>query len=139
MKPHATDGRTHGHRSQVRARGLAVVALTCVLLGPRVGRAAAPDVEAIHFHYDAPAECPAEGELVSEAVEMGGAFRIASPGEPARSLDVVIEKTGGGFSGSLAVRSLPGDERLRTVTCARCESVVRALGLFVALALVEPG
>jgi hypothetical protein len=141
MKPDATDGRPHGHWIWVNARNVAAaaaVALAGMLLGPGSARADTVDVEAIHFRYSAPPECPAEGELVAAAVEMGGAFRSASPGELARGLDVVVEKTDRGFSGSLAVRSLSGEERVRTVTCARCESVVRALGLFVALALVDP-
>jgi hypothetical protein len=125
----------------VRARSVAGVAgavLLGMVLDPRGARADAADVEAIHFRYSAPAESPAEGQLVAAAVELGGAFRTAPPGESARSLDVVIERTDRGFAGNLAVRSLSGDERVRSVTCGRCESVVRALGLFVALALVDP-
>jgi len=118
---------------------VAGVAVVAALLGARGVQAAEDDVEAVHLRYSAPTECPAEGELVAAAVEMGAAFRLAPPGELARALDVVIQKTDQGFSGSLAVRDLSGDERARTVTCSRCESVVRALGLFVAMALLEPG
>lgn len=134
-----TDGRSRGHRVRVRARWLVTaVTLVAALLGARSAVAAEADVEAVQFRYSAPTECPAEGELVAAAVEMGAAFRIVPAGELARALDVVIQRTDQGFSGTLAVRDLAGDERARTVTCTRCEAVVRALGLFVAMALLEP-
>jgi hypothetical protein len=139
MKADATDARSHGHSTWVKAwSSVTALMVVAALLGARSARAAETAVEAVELRYSAPAECPAEGELVAAAVEMGAGFRIAPPGELARALDVVIQRTDQGFSGTLAVRDLSGDERTRTVTCSRCESVVRALGLFVAMALVEP-
>jgi hypothetical protein len=129
----ATDGRGSGHSRPVKACCAAVVVAVWVLLAPR--HAVAGEVEAIHFRYDAPPECPSEGELHAIAVNMGAPYRLASADEPARSLDVVVTRTGKGFSGSLSVQSVTGEQRVRAVTCARCESVVRALGLFVAMAI----
>jgi len=120
----------------MKALGVAsVVVLMGMLLGPRVAHAA--DVEAIHFGYAAPPGCPAETELLSMASDMGGVFRLAAPEEAARTLAAVIERTDHGFSGSLSVRSIAGDERVRTVTCGRCESAVRALALIMAMALED--
>jgi hypothetical protein len=130
----ATGRRPHGHSRWVKARGLATVAAVAAMA--LAARTAHAD-EAVHFHYSAPPECPAESQLLSAVTDVGGAFRIASPGERARTLEVVIEPTGRGFTGSLAVRGLAGDERVRTVTCGRCESAVRALGLVMAMALED--
>jgi hypothetical protein len=136
MNARATDGCPLGHSTGVKARGVAsAIVVLGVLLGPRMAPAA--DVEAIHFRYAAPPECPAEAELLSIASDMGGVFRLAPPDEAARTLAAVIEKTDHGFSGSLSVRGVTGDERVRTVTCGRCESAVRALGLIMAMALED--
>jgi hypothetical protein len=136
MNRGVTDGRSPGHTTWVKARGVAsVVVVAGVLLGPRMARAA--DTEAVHFRYAAPAGCPAEAELLSVVSDMGGAFRLAAPDESARSIAAVIEKTDHGFSGSLSVRGTAGDERVRTVTCGRCASAVRALGLIMAMALED--
>jgi hypothetical protein len=136
MNPDATDGSAHGHWREVKAWVLAAaVAGAPILLGPRMAHAT--DGESIHFHYAAPPGCPAEQELLAITSDMGGAFHLAAPGEPARTLGVAIEKTERGFSGSLSVRSVTGEERVRTVRCSRCESAVRALGLIMAMALED--
>ena len=131
-----TDGRAPGHEGVVRLV-VAAMLVAAGLLGPSVASATPARTEAVHLHYAAPTGCPSEGEMISYAVSLGGAFRPAQPGELARGFDVVIEPAGGEYSGSLVVRDLAGGERQRTVTCGRCESVARALALFVALALQE--
>ena len=117
---------------------LVVLALALVVQWPGVALAADPPVEAIHLSYVAPPVCPVEADLVSAVGDMGGTFREAEPSETARSFDVVVSKTPGGFTGSLSARTPAGDERVRTVTCPHCASVVRALGLVMAMTLAEP-
>jgi len=113
----------------------ASVMAACVLCAPRTATAAEGDEEAIHVHYDAPPGCPTHDEFDALVAAMGAHFHEASAGAPARGFDIVVQQTGHLFIGNLVVRSVSGDERGRSVTCTRCESIAKALSIMVAMAL----
>jgi len=135
MRRAVTGRETSGHGGRVRVLPLAAAALAAAMAVLAPGPASADTAEAIHLGYAAPAGCPSEGVLVSAAGEMGASFREAAPGAPARTLDVVIERTARGFTGTLAVEGPGGERRVRSVPAGPCDHVVRTLGLFVAMAL----
>lgn len=109
----------------------AIAAAACALLVPRAARAE----EAID--YQAPAGCPDQSGFLSAAARK-------VPGAPARIADaglvkVELRATPAGYTGVLERRPAGGSApAARVLSAARCQDVVEALALTLALSLVPP-
>jgi hypothetical protein len=106
-----------------------------LVLSPRAVLADGP--ERVVFSYSAPPDCPAEADFAARVEAMGAHIARASAGERARHFEVLIARTGAGFSGTLTVVAPGGGAHVRSVQCGRCESVAQALALVTAMSLAD--
>jgi hypothetical protein len=107
---------------------LAVVPLS---LTSTAALAAAPDA----LDYQAPAGCPDAKSFAAAVEARGASFAGAASSEGARQLLVRIEREGGGFAGSLELRSGTELSEPRQVQGASCAEVSDALAVVTAIAL----
>ena len=97
-------------------------------------------VEPIRIAYHAPARCPNEPQFLGEVFARTGLARSAAEGEPAREFTVdIADRAGGSLSGSLEIHSADGPVSRREMTANRCDELVSALALMVALAVDPEG
>ncbi len=116
-------------------RVLALLSGLVPLSGAVPARAQAPVEEAIRFQYAAPAECPAEATFTARVRERTARGRLAEPDELARTFNVSIVVTGGGFTGTVDFLDDAGSSVSRRIHGEQCDEVVSSLALITALAL----
>jgi hypothetical protein len=97
-------------------------------------------VEPIRIAYHAPARCPDEGRFLGEVFARTALARSAVEGEAAREFAVdITDGAGGSLSGSLEIHSADGSASRRGMVATRCDELVSALALMVALAVDPEG
>jgi len=114
--------------------GLAVAA--CAVAGG--GAVAEAQRELVRLRYQAPEVCPAQPVLEAAILERTTAAQFTTSPRAPRLFTVVISDTGDGYVGSLAVEG-GGDTSVRQLAAPRCDDLVAALSLIVALAIDPPG
>lgn len=108
----------------------------------------APAAEPVHIVVDAPQDCVTEADFLARVTALGGHWRVARPGEHARTFVVSIRRGGdpraadaGGkpssYEGRLTVKPWDGPESSRTFSSPRCDRVVSSLAFFASLAIDE--
>ncbi|MFO0736407.1 MAG: hypothetical protein U0270_11015 [Labilithrix sp.] len=91
--------------------------------------------EAVHLRLEAPS-CTTEEALRTELATLGG--KVARPAaEPARSFDVRVAHTEGGYDARLVVTERNGERRERSTVQRSCAEATRSAALLVALALAD--
>lgn len=95
---------------------------------------ATPPRERVHLAYEAPPACAARATLEAAVAARAPAVVFTPPADDARVFAVVITETDAGYRGSLAVGSTGGTAS-RELAAARCDDLVQALALVIALAI----
>jgi hypothetical protein len=95
---------------------------------------AAPARERVHLAYQAPAACADRAVLEEAVAARAPAVLFTAPAGSARTFAVVITETEAGYQGSLAVDGVGGTGS-RELAAARCDDLVEALALVIALAI----
>jgi hypothetical protein len=97
-------------------------------------------VEPIRIAYHAPARCPDEAQFLGEVFARTPLARSAAEGEAAREFAVdIADGSDGALSGSLEIHSTDSPVSRRDITATRCDELVSALALMVALAVDPEG
>jgi hypothetical protein len=97
-------------------------------------------VEPIRIAYHAPARCPDEAQFLGEVFARTPLARSAAEGEAAREFAVdIADGSDGTLSGSLEIHSADSPVSRRDMTATRCDELVSALALMVALAVDPEG
>jgi hypothetical protein len=104
-----------------------------VLVAPaRAGAAREP----VHIRYQAPAECPVQAALEAAIRERTEAARFTSSTTARRVFAVTVARSADGYLGTITVG---GDEAsTRALVAPRCDDLIAALALVVALAIDPP-
>jgi hypothetical protein len=112
------------------------LAITVTALAALTAPASAAPVarERVHLAYDAPADCAARAVLEEAVAARAPAVQFTPPARSARVFAVVITRTDAGYQGSLAVDGAGGTGS-RELAAARCDDLVEALALVIALAI----
>jgi hypothetical protein len=114
-------------------RGLLVFVASMLVALPARAQAT-PARERVHLAYDAPPACAARATLEAAVAARAPAVVFTPPADGARVFAVVITQTDAGYQGSLAVGSTAGTSS-RELAAARCDDLVQALALVIALAI----
>ena len=116
----------------VRAHLVGLVTAALMLVGTAQ---AAPRTELVHLEYQAPAECPERGVLESAILARTAAARFTTAADAERVFAVLIAAADdGGYRGALDVRD-GGTSTTRDLAAPRCDDLVAALSLIIALAI----
>jgi hypothetical protein len=116
---------------------IAIGAAVSVILAQALPTAHA---EPIRIAYHAPARCPNEGQFLGEVFARTALARNAAEGETAREFAVdIADRSDGSLSGSLEIHATNGPVSHRDMTATRCDELVSALALMVALAVDPEG
>lgn len=97
--------------------------------------AAADEVEAVRFAYEAPAACPDAEGFVEEVRARTTRFRIVQSGSGLRSFEVRIAVETNGITGTVRVVDGTGVVSARTVEGAQCEDVAKTLAFVTAISI----
>lgn len=125
--------RTATPGSSTTAASVAAVLISAVTARAQEPAATGPssEPEPLVVRWSAPAECPDEAALVQRIA----ALVPGAPGEGV-SVEVDLRREGTGLRGSLALRT-PWGSTTRELEAERCEAVLEATALLVAIA-IEP-
>jgi hypothetical protein len=91
--------------------------------------------EATHIDYAVPLGCPSEDAFLVQVRARTSRFRETADATRARTFFISIARTDHAVSGHLVMRSAGGAQSVRDVAGNRCEDVVAAMALIVALDL----
>lgn len=124
------------HDSSER-RGLLVPGLSVVIGALCVARAsqAQEPGEALHLDYQVPRGCPSEDVFLAQVLARASRVRETPDATNVRTFSISIARIERAVSGHLVVRDADGRQSIRDVAGDRCEDVVAALALIVALDL----
>jgi hypothetical protein len=106
-----------------------------VPFAPALGGAATPEVERVHFAYEAPAGCPSSEQFLAKVWARTARARLGDAGESGRRFTVKVASVGAGYAGQLSVEATGGEGTTRTVSGSTCEDVTTAFSLIMALAI----
>jgi hypothetical protein len=91
----------------------------------------------VHLTFDAPAGCPGEEDFIAMIAQAGG--RLVQVPEEQAVRSFVLQVTGTSPArGRLVIREGNGREAVRELNDSRCDAVVRAAAVVVALSLDAP-
>jgi hypothetical protein len=114
--------------------------ITLLIGGWRVAAvepASAQQALPVHLTYEAPSGCPGEKDFTEMVAADGGRLVLAPEGDALRAF--VLQVTGTSPSQArLVIRERDGSEPVRVLSDSRCEAVVRAAAVVVALSLDAP-
>ena len=96
---------------------------------------AQPSAEAVRLQYAAPAACPDATRFVEQVRERTPRWRLAEPGELARTFTITVVADARGFSGNIELLDESGTSVSRRVPGEQCDAVVSSLALITALSL----
>jgi hypothetical protein len=91
----------------------------------------------LRLTVESPAGCPSGPEFFAQVRAHTARIREAAPGEPARTVRVELEPSGGQFLGRLSIRETNGEEGRREIRDVGCESVAAGLAFVVAV-IMDP-
>ena len=114
---------------------MALGALVCLMGMVPAVRASAQEARTVHVSYDVPAGCPSESDFLDMVARDGGLLQAR--GRARRSFEVRVTGTAP-VVGRVVVREGDGREGVRELDGPRCEDVVRAVAVVVALSIDAP-
>jgi hypothetical protein len=128
--------------------GIPRTAVACLVGGWQAIAAPVASAEGalpVHLTYEAPASCPSEPDFMDMIAQAGGRLVQVPEAQSVRSFVVQITGTSPGtsqvpatFQARLIVREGNGTESVRELNDPRCDAVLRAAAVVVALSLDAP-